>query len=440
MREFGIRMQRDATNQYDALNRRTSTVSTPSGTGTLPVSYAYQYNSANQRTHATLQDGSYWDYLYDNLGQVISGIRYWSNGVAVAGQNFEYDFDDIGNRTTTGGRASAVSTYNANALNQYTGHTVAGAVDVLGAGNSNAPITVNNRITARKGEYFHLALPVENTNAPVNVVIETIAHGMSNNGKTGQVYVAKSPETFQYDADGNLINDGRWTYTWDAENRLMQMVALASVPAESKLKLLFDYDWQGRRIQKRVYTWNTGLSAYNSSPITSIRYLNDGWNLVAELAPDNTKIRSYLWGLDFSGSVHGAGGVGGLTLINDATNGVHFAAYDGNGNLAALVKYDGTVSALYEYGPFGELLRATGPMAALNPFRFSTKYQDDETGLLYYGYRYYVPRIGRWLSRDSIGENGGINRYCFLQNAPIAIVDILGNVSLNPSSIISGNV
>src|SRR6266403_1857079 len=59
-------------------------------------------------------------------------------------------------------------------------------------------------------------------------------------------------------------------------------------------------------------------------------------------------------------------------------------------------------------GPFGELLRATGPMAKVSPFRFSTKYQDDETDLLYYGYRYYNASTGRWISRDPVGESGGV--------------------------------
>src|SRR6516162_5824054 len=58
----------------------------------------------------------------------------------------------------------------------------------------------------------------------------------------------------------------------------------------------------------------------------------------------------------------------------------------------------GTNSATFEYGPFGEPLRASGPMAFLNPFRFSNKFQDDETGLLYYGYRSYNPSTGRWLN------------------------------------------
>jgi RHS repeat-associated protein len=55
-------------------------------------------------------------------------------------------------------------------------------------------------------------------------------------------------------------------------------------------------------------------------------------------------------------------------------------------------------------GPFGEVIRATGPMAKANPFRFSTKYQDEETDLLYYDYRYYSASTGRWLSRDPIQE------------------------------------
>ena len=81
-------------------------------------------------------------------------------------------------------------------------------------------------------------------------------------------------------------------------------------------------------------------------------------------------------------------------------------------------------------GPFGELIRATGPMAKLNPFRFSTKYQDDETDLVYYGYRYYNASTGRWLSRDPIGERGGLNLYGFVKNNPLAKVDFLGRVGL----------
>ncbi len=77
-----------------------------------------------------------------------------------------------------------------------------------------------------------------------------------------------------------------------------------------------------------------------------------------------------------------------------------------------------------EYGPFGEVLRATGPMAEANALRFSTKYQDEETGLVYYGYRY--EKDGRWPNRDPIGERGGLNLYGFVGNNPISRIDPLG--------------
>jgi RHS repeat-associated protein len=131
-----------------------------------------------------------------------------------------------------------------------------------------------------------------------------------------------------------------------------------------------------------------------------------------------------MWGLDLSGSMQGAGGVGGLLAVNDVANGAHFAAYDGNGNVAALIKgTDGTISAQYEYGPFAEPIRVTGPMGKTNPIRFSTKYTDDESDFLYYGHRYYNPSTGRWLNRDPIGEEGGSNLYGFVGNQPINKTD-----------------
>jgi RHS repeat-associated protein len=109
------------------------------------------------------------------------------------------------------------------------------------------------------------------------------------------------------------------------------------------------------------------------------------------------------------------------------TSGVHFVASDGNGNVRVLVTAaTGTVSAQYEYAPFGEMIRLSGSVAAANPIRFSTKYQDDETDLLYYGFRFYNPNTGRWLLRDPIEEMGGQNIYGFCQNSSVNYVDSLG--------------
>jgi RHS repeat-associated protein len=124
--------------------------------------------------------------------------------------------------------------------------------------------------------------------------------------------------------------------------------------------------------------------------------------------------------------------VGGLleVVYKDAQTTNCFVAFDGNGNVAALTDGGSTnILAQYEYGPFGEVIRATGPMAKANPFRFSTKYQDDETDLLYYGYRYYNASTGRWLSRDPIFEAGGPNLYAFVANG--MGIDALGHVQLN---------
>jgi len=102
-------------------------------------------------------------------------------------------------------------------------------------------------------------------------------------------------------------------------------------------------------------------------------------------------------------------------------------AYDGNGNVAGLfAATDGSNTARYEYGPFGEPLRSTGPLAAANPVRWSSKVTDDESGLVYFGYRYYCSATGRWPNRDPIGELGGRNLYGFINNNPVNKFDLLG--------------
>jgi len=158
-------------------------------------------------------------------------------------------------------------------------------------------------------------------------------------------------------------------------------------------------------------------------------FVYDGWNLIGILNPASSLVESFTWGNDLSGSAQGAGGVGGLLTVsyhgNATTN--CFVAYDGNGNVAALVNAaDGTLAANYEYGPFGEVIRQTGPMVRANPFRFSTKYDDDETDLLYYGYRFYKASTGTWLTRDPIEEHGGKNLYGFVKENPLSFVDLTG--------------
>jgi len=163
-----------------------------------------------------------------------------------------------------------------------------------------------------------------------------------------------------------------------------------------------------------------------SDPILFGRHL-------AELrAIDNALVRSYVWGLELSESLEGAGGVGGLLWVtlhgaSSPAAGTHFCAYDGNGNIVALTSAsDGLATARYEYGPFAEPIRLTGPAAALNPFRFSTKRTCNTTDLVLYEYRAYSPGLGRWPDKDPIGERGGSNLYGFVGNDPIRRCDCHG--------------
>jgi RHS repeat-associated protein len=89
---------------------------------------------------------------------------------------------------------------------------------------------------------------------------------------------------------------------------------------------------------------------------------------------------------------------------------------------------NGAIVARYEYDPFGKITAQSGPYADENPFRFSTKYVDAETGLSYFGYRYYSPSLGRWLNRDPAEELGGVNLYAFAGNDPIDRIDPFGEM------------
>ncbi|HVU34928.1 MAG TPA: RHS repeat-associated core domain-containing protein [Opitutaceae bacterium] len=115
-------------------------------------------------------------------------------------------------------------------------------------------------------------------------------------------------------------------------------------------------------------------------------------------------------------------------MMQDGTS-QYVYAYDGNGNISAIVNRASGATALeYEYSPFGDRLRADVKdiTVADQPFGFATQYCDKETGFYCYLRRYYDPRTGRWLGRDPIGENGGMNLYGFCGNDPLDRWDVHG--------------
>ena len=128
------------------------------------------------------------------------------------------------------------------------------------------------------------------------------------------------------------------------------------------------------------------------------------------------------WGKDLSGTLQGAGGVGGLLCL--AIDGsTYVPTYDNNGNITRYLDASGNTVGQYTYDAFGNLISKSGPLADFFRHRFSTKYYDCETGLYYYGYRFYSSSLMRWLNRDPIEEDGGLNLYGFCGNNSVASYD-----------------
>ena len=212
-----------------------------------------------------------------------------------------------------------------------------------------------------------------------------------------------------------MTEDGTAEYTYDAENRLIKVVK--SVAGNTEVQ--YTYDYMGRRVRSKSF--------YYGNPNGDIKYVFDGWLAVAELngSISDQFVRAYTWGQDLSGSRDGAGGVGGLLSMTRADGVDYGYFYDANGNVTQVVRLtDGQVSANYKYDPFGNSI---GQFDSINnPFRYSTKASDYLTQLYYYGYRFYSPRLGRWITRDPIGEAGGMNLNGFVANNSINLIDFLG--------------
>lgn len=211
-----------------------------------------------------------------------------------------------------------------------------------------------------------------------------------------------------YDAEGNLTTYGDWTYTYDAENRL------TTVSSNGLLVATNSYDYKGRRV--RMVTQGA-----------SYTFVYDGWNVVLELVERNgtTDLIEYFWGKDLSGTLKGAGGVGGLLYLK--RNGtIYVPIYDGFGNVVEYRAADGSLVAAYSYDAFGRTIASSGSLADLFRYRHATKCYETETGLYYYGYRHYVPSQSRWLTQDPIEEDGGLNLYGFCSNSALTRFDALG--------------
>jgi RHS repeat-associated protein len=247
-----------------------------------------------------------------------------------------------------------------------------------------------------------------------------------------------------YDSNGNLTNFGGYNiYTYDDENRLTQLSDIVYHSSQSG----FVYDGLGRLRQRIEYTWNGAKWVVSNS----VEYIYDGWRVIQERDGGNTPTVSYTRGNDLSGSMEGAGGIGGLLARSSGYSSGNWTNHnyyftDGNGNITYMLDSSQGLAAKYRYDPFGSTISSTGSLASANVYRFSSKEIHVNSGMYYYAYRFYDPSFQRWINRDPLAEKGHrlirgacvdcdaalgkeANIYLFCANSPISNYDLLGLVT-----------
>ena len=403
------------TYSYDSLGRvsartMTGTIKDAYGSDTSELRDTYTYNARHELTAAKTESK-------------ISGTYH-----ELVGRKHALTYDDQGNRKTHS-RNSHTTSYTPNNLNQYTARTNHGFLLVEGT-SGNATVKVyetgsSEETAARKDDYYYRDWDPDTASKVSDYPEINLKEGDAITATKNAWIPAVRESPITYDKNGNLTGDALWTYTYDEENRLITMEETASAAKAGfpDTTITFKYDYLGRRVEKKVVRGTTTES--------HLRFVWRGWLLVAELnaASNNAMVKTYTWGPDISGSFGGAGGNGGVLIMKDHRSTVNesfYPAYDAQGNVTGLIDTSGNLDAAYEYDPFGKLIRYAGARSASMSLLYGTKYLDMETGLIYYGYRYYDPRQGRFINRDPIGEEGGVNLYGFVGNNPVNRLDFLG--------------
>lgn len=230
-----------------------------------------------------------------------------------------------------------------------------------------------------------------------NRLSDLTTSGWSNN--TSNELTSRPGVTYTFDNDGNKTSKtdstGTTNYTWDFENRLTQVTLPGSGGTVS-----FSYDPFGRRIKK------------SSSASTSV-YAYDGDDAIEETNATGAVVARYTQTQNIDEP---------LAMLRSSATSYYHA--DGLGSITSLSGSAGTLVQTYGYDSFGKQLNSTGSLT--NPFQFSARESDSETGLYYYRARYYDPAAGRFLSEDPIRFSGGSNFYTYTGNSPISWYDPFG--------------
>jgi RHS repeat-associated protein len=363
---------------YDVLGRVIS-MTTPVGTTT------YHYDSLTGRLdQITSPEGKAFTYSY-NHGQ-LSSLQY-PNGITA-----QYAFDDNGNLTdlnyVKGG--SSVKRY------QYK-YDKNGMRDTMIDNDGVHAYAYDAIYQITQATHPTVQNPLEQfTYDAVGNRMTDLTHSAYQYNELNQLLEDDSCK-YLYDLDGNQTekidkNTGDTTaYTYDIENKLVE-VRKAGMLAQ------YAYDALGRRMSK---TMNGVAKHY--------RYNVD--NLVLEMNGNDSVVADYTFGP----------GIDNPLEMNRGGS-VYFYVKDGLGSVTALASESGNVCHEYAYGVFGKIISESGDNVE-NCFTYTSREFDRETGLMFYRARMYNPQIGRFISEDPIGSEGGINLYRYSRNCTTNYID-----------------
>src|SRR5271157_4844519 len=365
---------------------------------------SYSYDAASNRTSLTAPDGSTNSYNYDTLNRLATLTN------SLTGQ-FGFGYDALSRRTQLT-RPNGVNTnYNYDSvshllsvLHQAGSTTLDGASYGYDfAGNRASKTNYLNGITSNYGydAIYELQQVTQGGSTTENYSYDAVGNRLSSSGvptysyNTSNELTATSSGSYTYDANGNTLSDpsGK-SYSWDFENRLTQAV----VPGTGTVT--FKYDPFGRRIQK-------------SSPSFTSVFLYDGPEQIEEIDNSSNVLARY---------THGPGID---ELFAESRSGTSsFYDQDGLGSVTSLSNSTGTLVNTYTYDSFGNITSSTGTVR--NPFHYTGREFDAETGIDYYRARYYDPNIGRFVSEDPIRFRAGDNFYEYVKSNPVAFKDGYG--------------
>jgi RHS repeat-associated protein len=225
-------------------------------------------------------------------------------------------------------------------------------------------------------------------------VVATDAGGNVRTNNYQTVVPAEPTYSPTYDTDGNELTSGAGqTYTWDAKNEL------ASITYTGGASTLFTYDALNRRI--KIVEKNSG------GTVTSTKQLVWNGNTLAEGrdASNTVTKKFFAQGEQISGTSY-------------------YYTHDHLGCIREMTDSSGTIQARYDYDPYGRTTLVSG--TNLSDFQYAGMYAHQTSGLNLTKYRAYDPNTARWLARDPIGEDSGINLYGYVGNNPIDRADKLG--------------